>query len=97
VISSASFTSNGHERPMRLSSVFPLYKLHRVKVLLTSSAQVENRGNIWMTNPRRRAGFAQKTKPSGLLTEIFFIDDFQRHGAVPVGRFSALLTPYVSL
>ncbi len=36
---------------------FPLHKLHRVKVLLTGSAQVENRGNIRVTNARRCAGF----------------------------------------
>src|SRR4029077_15204517 len=29
---------------------FPLHKLHRVKVVLTGSAQVENRGNIRVTN-----------------------------------------------
>ena len=37
---------------------FPLYKLHRVEVVLTGSAQVEDRGNIRVTNARRRARFA---------------------------------------
>jgi hypothetical protein len=36
---------------------FPLDKLHRVKVVLTSSAQVENRGHIRVANARRRTGF----------------------------------------
>ena len=34
-----------------------LDKLHRVKVVLTGSTQMENRGNIRVTNARRRAGF----------------------------------------
>ena len=37
-----------------------------------------------MTNARRRAGFAQKTKPRRFITEIFFADDFQCHGAVQI-------------
>jgi hypothetical protein len=41
---------------------FALYKLHRVKVVLTGSAQMENRGDIRVANARCRAGFAQKTK-----------------------------------
>ena len=49
---------------------FPFYKLHRVKVILTGSAQVEDRGNIRVTNACRRAGFAQKTKPRRFITEI---------------------------
>src|ERR1700692_4372012 len=48
---------------------FPFYKLHRVKVVLTSSPQVENRGNIRVTNARRHAGFAQKTKARRFITE----------------------------
>jgi hypothetical protein len=41
----------------------PLYKLHRVKVVLTGSAQMEDRGNVWVPNTGVRAGFTQKTKP----------------------------------
>ena len=37
-----------------------------------------------MTNARRRAGFAQKTKPRRLITEISFADDFQCHRAVQI-------------
>src|ERR1700686_4820199 len=55
----------------------PLYKLHRVKVVLTGSAQVENRGNVWVTNARRRGGFAKKAKPRRFITEISLADDFQ--------------------
>jgi hypothetical protein len=42
---------------------FPFYKLHRVEVILAGSAQMEDRRNIRVTNARRLAGFAQKTKP----------------------------------
>src|SRR5580693_7535845 len=62
----------------------PLYKLHCVKVTLTGSAQVENRGNIRVTDARRRAGFAQKTKPRRFITEVSLADDFQCHGAVKI-------------
>ena len=34
----------------------PFYELHRIKVVLTGSTQVENRGNIRVSNARRRAG-----------------------------------------
>ena len=37
-----------------------------------------------MTHARRRAGFAQKTKPRRFITEISFADDFQCHGAVQI-------------
>ena len=37
-----------------------------------------------MTNARRRAGFAQKTKPRRFITEISLADDFQCHGAVQI-------------
>src|SRR5580704_19030251 len=37
-----------------------------------------------MPQPRRRAGFAQKTKLRRLITEIPLADDFQRHGAVQI-------------
>ena len=42
-----------------------------------------------MTNARRRAGFAQKTKPRRFVTEISLADDFQCHGAsqIDVERF----------
>ncbi len=43
---------------MKILERFPFYKLHRVKVTVSGSAQVENRGNIRVTNTRRRAGFA---------------------------------------
>jgi hypothetical protein len=45
---------------------------------------VENRGNIRVTNARRRAGFAQKAKPRRFITEISLTDDFQCHGAVQI-------------
>ena len=67
---------------MKFSSVSPFYKLHRIKVVPAGSAQVENRGNIRVTNARRRTGFAQKAKPRRFITEISLADDFQRHGAV---------------
>src|ERR1700693_5042297 len=37
-----------------------------------------------MPQPRRRAGFAQKTKPRRFITEVFFADHFQCHGAVQI-------------
>ena len=42
-----------------------------------------------MAKTRRRARFAQKTKPSRFVTEIFFVDDFQCHRAsqIDVERF----------
>src|ERR1700693_1867627 len=42
---------------------------------------MEDRGNIWMTETRCRPGFAQKTKPRRLITEISLADEFQCHGA----------------
>ena len=68
---------------------FPLDKLHRVEVVLAGSAQVEDRGNIRVTDAGRRTGFAQKTKPRRFITEISFADDFQCHRAsqIDVERF----------
>src|SRR6516164_9373008 len=42
-----------------------------------------------MPQPRRRAGFAQKTKPRRFISEILFADDLQRHWAseIDVERF----------
>ncbi len=57
-ISSANFTSSRPGAFDKILERFPLDKLHRVKVVLTGSAQMENRGNIRVTNARRRAGFA---------------------------------------
>jgi hypothetical protein len=39
-------------------------KLHRVKVVLTGSTQVEDRGSVRVTDARRRPSFAEKPKPS---------------------------------
>src|SRR6516164_9303422 len=37
-----------------------------------------------MPQPRRRAGFAQKTKPRRFISEILFADDLQRHWAAEI-------------
>src|SRR6266436_5443149 len=37
-----------------------------------------------MPQPRRRASFPQKTKSRRLVTEIFFANDFQCHGAAQI-------------
>src|SRR6516225_4553987 len=68
---------------------FPLYKLHRVEITAPGSAQVEDRSNIRVTNARRRAGFAQKSKPRRFITEILFANDLQRNRAseIDVERF----------
>ena len=68
---------------------FSLHKLHRVEVTLSASPQVEDRGNIRMTDASRCACFTQETKPRRFVTEIFLADDFQCHGAskIDVERF----------
>ncbi len=50
---------------------------------------MKDRGNIRVTDAGRRTRFAQETKPSRFVTEIFFADDFQSHGAsqIDVERF----------
>src|SRR5271166_4020819 len=63
---------------------FPFDKFHRVEVILARSAQVEDRGNVRVTNARRSAGFPQKTKSRRFITEVSLADDFQCHGAVQV-------------
>jgi hypothetical protein len=40
---------------------------------------VEDRGNVRVAHARRRARFAQETKPRRFVTEIFPADDFQGH------------------
>jgi DNA-binding GntR family transcriptional regulator len=47
---------------------------NRVEVTVPGSAQVQHRGNVGMTQARRRAGFAQKTKPRQFITEILFAE-----------------------
>ena len=49
---------------------FSLYELHRVKVVLTDCARVEDRGNIRVTNARRCTGFTQKAKPRRFITKV---------------------------
>jgi hypothetical protein len=72
---------------------FPLYKLHRVKVVLIGSAQVEDRRNIRVTNARRRAGFASNqvseqnfyhlTPDFGILYSVFLSFEIFRNGPHP--------------
>jgi hypothetical protein len=83
VIWSANFTSSRPERLMILECL-TLHKLHRVKVMPTGSAQVEDRRNIRVTKAGRRAGFAQKTKPRRFITEISLTNNFQGHWAVQI-------------
>src|SRR5271165_6352543 len=45
---------------------------------------MQYRGYVCMPQPRRRAGFAQKTKPRRLIAEISLADDFQCHGAAQI-------------
>ena len=59
---------------------FPFYKLHRIKVILTAPTQMEDRGDIRVTDARGRARFTQKTKPSRLVAQISLADDFQCQG-----------------
>ena len=68
---------------------FSLHKLHCVEVTLSASPQMEDRGNIRVTDAGRRTRFAQETKPSRFVTEISFADDFQCHGApqIDIERF----------
>src|SRR5271165_6705850 len=40
-----------------------LHELHCIEVTAAGSAQMEDRGNVWMTNAGGRTGFTQKTKP----------------------------------
>ena len=69
-------------RPEKLFNFFerfPFYILHRVKVTPAGFAQMEDRGNIRVTNARRCACFTQKTKPCRFISEVSLTDDFQRH------------------
>src|SRR6516162_4371438 len=61
-----------------------LHKLHCIKITAPGSAQVEDRGNIGMTDARRCTGFTQKAKPCRFIPEISFTDDFQSHRAVQI-------------
>ena len=63
---------------------FPLNKLHRVEVIPARSAQVEDRGNIRVTDAGRCACFTQKAKPCRFVVEISCADDLQRHRTVKV-------------
>jgi outer membrane autotransporter protein len=44
---------------------------------LTGSAQVEDGGNVRVTNARRGAGFTQKAKPRRFVSEVSLSNDFQ--------------------
>src|SRR5271166_5184608 len=63
---------------------FSLYELHRVEVTAPSSAQVQHRGNVRVTNACRRSGLPQEPKPRRFVVEISSIDDFQCHRAVKI-------------
>src|SRR5208283_5465829 len=58
---------------------FPLYELQRVKVIPAGSAQMEDRGNVRVTNARRCACFTQKTKSRRFIADIFFVNELQGH------------------
>ena len=47
-----------------------------------------------MPQPRRRAGFAQKTKPRRFISEILFADDLQRHWALEIDVECLLSDPH---
>ena len=68
---------------------FSLDKLHRVEIVAPLPPKVEDGGNIGMTHTRRRARLPQKSCPRGLLTKIFFVNNFESHRAtqVDVNRF----------
>src|SRR6478672_2582015 len=55
---------------------------------------MENRGNVWMPNTGRGSRLAQKSKPRRFVTEIFFADDFQCHGAVQIDVESFVSDPH---
>ena len=63
---------------------FSLYELHRVKVVLAGSAQVEDRGYVRVTDAGCCTCFTQKSKPGRLITEVSLTDDFQSHGAAQI-------------
>jgi hypothetical protein len=69
---------------MRFFKRFSLYELHRVKVVFNGSTQVEDRGNIRVTNACRCTGFAQKTEPRRFITKVPLADDLQSHGAAQI-------------
>ena len=72
-----------------LFECFSLYELHRVKAVFTGSTQVEDRGNIWVTDAGRCTGFAQKAESRRFIAEVSLADDLQSHGAaqIDVERF----------
>src|ERR1700676_5445446 len=63
---------------------FPLHEFHRIEVILATSPEVEDRGNIRMTDTGRRPRLSQKTQTCRLFTEIVFAYDLQSHGAVQI-------------
>src|ERR1700758_5504622 len=68
---------------------FALHELHRIEITVAASTQMEHRGNIWVADTRRCAGFSHKAKPSRFITEVALADDFQCHGTtqIDVERF----------
>src|SRR6202008_739234 len=62
----------------------PFHILHRVEVIPEASAQMENRGNVWMTEASCRARLAHKTKSHRLVSEIPFVNDLQCHRTVQI-------------
>ena len=64
---------------MSFSSVSPLYKLHRIEVVLTGCAKVENGGDVRVTDAGSGSCFTQKAKASRFIAEISLTDDFQCH------------------
>src|SRR6516164_5556953 len=61
-----------------------LDELHRIKVTAPGSTQMEDRGNIGVTDARRCAGFTQKSQSGRFITEISLADDLQCHWAAQI-------------
>jgi hypothetical protein len=58
---------------------FTLHQLHCIELTVPGSAQVEDRGNIWVTDARRCPRFTQKTKSRRWITHILLANDLQRY------------------
>ena len=59
---------------------FSLDELHRVEVIPAGSAQVEDRGNVWVADAGCGTRLAQETKLGRFVTQMLFAYDLRVTG-----------------
>ena len=87
------------QRPFALHASlegFPVDELHDIKIIFLIGAEIEDGGDVGVSESGGRAGFAQETLTRRVAFEIGGIDNLQRNGEAQVGVVSLVGNPHRS-